>query len=43
MLKDVRKINREIMNDSGVFPTLQTWITIVYVEHDNKEITRSPF
>ena len=45
MFKDVKKLDKEIMNDSGVFPTLQTWRTIIYICHgnDNKEITSSPF
>ena len=45
MFKDVKKLDKEIMDDSGVFPTLQTWRTIIYICHvdDNKEITSSPF
>ena len=33
------------MDDSGTFPTLQTFRTIIYICHgdDNKEITSSPF
>ena len=45
MFKDVKKLDKEIMDNSGVFPTLQTWRTIIYICHgdDNKEITSSPF
>lgn len=45
MFKDVKKLDKEIMDDSGVFPTLQTWRTIIYICHgdDNKEITSGPF
>ena len=40
MFKDVKKLDKEIMDDSGVFPTLQTWRTIIYICHgnDNKEM-----
>ena len=45
MFKDVKKLDKEIMDDSCVFSTLQTWRTIIYICHgdDNKEITSSPF